>query len=82
MDHEKERQEITLIGRILSLEALLVLMGLLSLVSGITAHDALRLLLGLLILAVLALFIILRRRRRRLNMLAGQACEKDQNHHA
>jgi Ca2+/Na+ antiporter len=57
-------------------------MGLLSLVSGITAHDALRLLLGLLILAVLALFIILRRRRRRLNMLAGQASEKDQNHHA
>jgi len=82
MDHEKERQEITLIGRILSLEALLVLMGFLSLVSGITAHDALRLLLGLLILAVLALFIILRRRRRRLNMLAGQAREKDQNHHA
>jgi len=35
MDKEKERQEISLIGRIFSLEALLILMGLLSLLSGI-----------------------------------------------
>jgi len=35
MEKEKERQEITLIGRIFSLEALLILMGLFSLLSGI-----------------------------------------------
>ena len=35
MDKDKERQEISLIGRIFSLEALLILMGLLSLLSGI-----------------------------------------------
>ncbi|HOI16036.1 MAG TPA: hypothetical protein PK036_06810 [Geobacteraceae bacterium] len=67
MDHDKEKQEITVIGRLLSMEALLVLMGLLSLISGIFARDALRLLLGIIILSGLALLIILRRRRRRIN---------------
>jgi hypothetical protein len=67
MDHDKEKQEITVIGRLLSMEALLVLMGLLSLISGILARDALRLLLGIIILSGLALLIILRRRRRRIN---------------
>jgi hypothetical protein len=78
MDRDKERQEISLIGRLLSMEALLVLMGVLSLSSGIIAHDPLRLLLGLLILAGLALFIILRRRRRRCN----GAVQKDDRHDA
>ena len=67
MDHDKEKQEITVIGRLLSMEALLVLMGLLSLISGILARDALRLLLGIIILSGLALLFILRRRRRRIN---------------
>lgn len=63
------------------MEALLVLMGLLSLISGILAGDALRLLLGIIILAMLALFIILRRRRRRLKRLAEQLRNKDQSQH-
>ncbi len=79
MDKNKERQEISLIGRLLSMEALLVLMGMLSLVSGILAHDALRLLLGLIILAGLCLLIILRRKRRRLSMLLEQTRGKDEN---
>lgn len=82
MDHDKERQEINVIGRLLSLEALLVLMGVLSLVSGILAGDSLRLLLGIIILAVLALSIILRRRRRRLNVLMNQPRKKDESHDA
>lgn len=82
MDRDKERQEITVIGRLLSMEALLVLMGILSIVSGILAHDPLRLLLGITILALLTLYIILRRRRRRLNLLAEQSRKKDQSHHA
>ena len=82
MDHDKERQEISVIGRLLSLEALLVIMGVLSLVSGILAGDTLRLFLGILILAVLALYIILRRRRRRLNVLMVQPRKKDENHDA
>jgi len=82
MDHDKERQEISVIGRLLSLEALLVIMGVLSLVSGILAGDTLRLFLGIIILAVLALYIILRRRRRRLNVLMVQPRKKDENHDA
>ena len=35
MDNDKEKQEISLIGRIFSLEALLIIMGILSLSSGI-----------------------------------------------
>lgn len=35
MDSEKEQQEISLIGRILSMEALLLLMGILSLAYGV-----------------------------------------------
>lgn len=82
MDHDKERQEISVIGRLLSLEALLVIMGVLSLVSGILAGDTLRLFLGIIILAVLALYIILRRRRRRLNVLMDQTRKKDESHDA
>jgi hypothetical protein len=36
MDKDKQRQEISLIGRILSIEALLLLMGIASLIYGIT----------------------------------------------
>lgn len=67
MDRDKQRQEISVIGRLFSLEALLVVMGFLSLISGILAHDAVRLILGFLILAGLLLLILLRRRRNRAN---------------
>lgn len=79
MDKDKQRQEISLIGRLLSMEVLLVLMGALSLISGILAHDVLRLFLGVIILSALALFIILRRRRRRINMALEQAGKKHEN---
>jgi len=77
MDRDKERQEISLIGRLLSMEALLVVMGVLSLVSGILAKDTVRLLLGLLILAGLILLIFLRRRRRRKNGAAQKDDTRD-----
>jgi hypothetical protein len=35
MDNDKEKQEISLIGRIFSLEVLLIVMGIISLLSGI-----------------------------------------------
>jgi hypothetical protein len=63
MDRDKERQEISLIGRFLSLDALLVVMGLLSLVTGIAARDTVRLLCGLLILVSLIGMILLRKRK-------------------
>ncbi len=78
MDKDKERQEISVVGRLLSLEALLVLMGFLSLLSGILARDSLRLVLGLLILAGLCLLIILRQRKRRQNKSMERKREKDE----
>jgi hypothetical protein len=77
MDRDKERQEISLIGRLLSMEALLVVMGVFSLVSGILAKNPVRLLLGLLILAGLFLLIYLRRRRRRNNGSAQKDDTRD-----
>jgi hypothetical protein len=62
MDKDKQKQEITVIGRLLSLEALLVVMGLLSLISGIAGNRPLRLLLGVIILGGLFLLIFIRRR--------------------
>ena len=62
MDMDKQKQEITVIGRLLSLEALLVVMGLLSLISGIAGNKPVRLLLGIIILGGLVLFIFIRRK--------------------
>jgi hypothetical protein len=47
MDNDKEKQEISLIGRIFSLEALLVVMGILSLASGLVYSDGIRVFLGI-----------------------------------
>ena len=63
MDKNKEKQEISIIGRLFSLEALLVVMGILSLASGIISGDTIRLLLGALILGCLMLFILIRKRK-------------------
>ncbi len=65
MDKDKEQQEISVLGRLFSLEALLVIMGLVSLVSGIVRRDTTGLLVGLLILGGLLLFIIIRKRSKR-----------------
>jgi hypothetical protein len=77
MDRDKERQEISLIGRLLSMEALLVVMGVFSLVSGFLARDTVRLLLGLLILSGLVLLIFLRRRKQRNNGSAQKDDKRD-----
>jgi hypothetical protein len=65
MDRDKERQEISLVGRLLSLEALLVLMGALSLFSGVMAADPVRIASGLAILAALCLLLFRRRQKHR-----------------
>jgi hypothetical protein len=62
MDKDKEKQEISVLGRLFSLEALLIIMGLVSLISGVARRNFTGLLLGLLILGGLSLFIIIRRR--------------------
>lgn len=45
----KEKQEISLIGRLLSMETVLVLMGLFSLGSGIVTHEPVQLFWGVMI---------------------------------
>ncbi len=62
MDKDKEKQEISLIGRLFSLEALLIVMGVLSLVSGIATGSSGRLLLGIGILAAFVIFFLITKR--------------------
>jgi hypothetical protein len=62
MDKDKEKQEISLIGRILSLEALLLLMGTLSLVFGILYSQGVQVILGLVIIGSSILFIFMRKK--------------------
>jgi hypothetical protein len=59
MDNEKKKQEISLIGRIFSLEALLILMGLFSLLFGIIYMQVVQVILGSVIISgsILLLFI-------------------------
>lgn len=58
-DKEKEKQEISVIGRLFSIEALLVVMGLFSLVSGIVAGKAIQIFWGVVIVggAILLYFV-------------------------
>lgn len=51
MDKDKEKQEISVIGRLFSIEALLLLMGIASLVSGIVTGEVIQLFWGGLIIA-------------------------------
>jgi flagellar biosynthesis component FlhA len=51
MDNGKAKQEISVIGRLFSMEALLILMGLISLVSGIVKGQATQIFFGVVILA-------------------------------
>ena len=46
MDKDKEKQEISVIGRLLSIEALLIVMGLVCLVSGIVTGESMQLFWG------------------------------------
>ena len=50
MDKDKERQELSVIGRLFSLEVLIFLMGLFSLGSGIYTGDPMQLFWGVLII--------------------------------
>jgi small neutral amino acid transporter SnatA (MarC family) len=63
MDTEKEKQEISLIGRIFSLEALLIVMGGLSLTSGIIDANWMRISLGIVIIAGGILLMLMLRKR-------------------
>jgi Flp pilus assembly protein TadB len=65
MDTDKQHQEASLIGLLLSLEALLTLMGVASLLYGIINGVPLNILLGLLIIPGVLLVIRARRERRR-----------------
>lgn len=65
MDGNKELQEASLIGHILSLEALLMLMGAASLIYGLINGILLNILLGLLIIPGGLLIVRARRERRR-----------------
>ena len=59
---DKEKEEISLIGRLFSLEALLILMGLLTLLSGIIYMQWLRVILGLVIIACCLLLLFIRKK--------------------
>jgi hypothetical protein len=63
MDKEKEKQEISLIGRIFSLEALLIVMGLLSLASGLFYSDGTRVFLGIAAIICGSLLILVVRKK-------------------
>ena len=62
MDENKQREEVTLVGRILSLEALLLLMGLASLGYGIIKAEIMNIAIGAGII-LLILFLMQRRKK-------------------
>jgi hypothetical protein len=64
MDKDKEREEISLIGRIFSLEALLVVMGLLSLISGIIRTQRTQIVLGVVVIAGSMLILFVRKKNK------------------
>lgn len=62
MDKDKQRQEVSLIGRILSMEALILVMGCLSLVYGFSEGKEINIFWGVLIIIG---FFVLRKVRRK-----------------
>ena len=62
MDNEKQRQESSLIGRILSIEALLLLMGVASLIYGIVNSAVMNIFWGVVI--VPGVFLLLKIRKK------------------
>jgi hypothetical protein len=62
MDNDKQRQEVSLIGRILSIEALLLLMGIASLYYGITQDATMSIFWGVVIIP--GVFILMKVRKR------------------
>ena len=64
MDRDKERQEISLIGRFLSLEVLLVVMGLVSLISGIIRMERTQIILGVAVIVGSMLLLFVRKKKK------------------
>ncbi len=64
MDKDKERQEISLIGRIFCLEALLILMGLFSLISGIIRMQRTQIFWGVVAIGGALLLLFFRKMKR------------------
>ena len=62
MDKGKEKQEISLIGRIFSLEMLLILMGFFSLFAGMFYAQMAKIFLGVMIIALALLLNFFRKR--------------------
>jgi hypothetical protein len=62
MDINKQREEISLIGRILSMEALLLLMGIASLVYGLINSEIASIAVGAGLVALI--FLLMHRRRK------------------
>jgi hypothetical protein len=62
MRGNKEHQEICVVGRLFSLEALVFLMGFVSLVYGLVAARLANIVIGALILAITALLVFVWRR--------------------
>lgn len=91
MDKDKERQELSVIGRLFCLEALLLLMGLFSLVSGIYTGESIQLFWGGMIIVGAVILYFVRKKdwkkhwaeqeefRRR--MEERQKREKEENKH-
>ncbi len=65
MDSNKQLQEASLIGRFLSMEVLLMLMGVASLIYGIIKGEPLNIFCGLVIIPVVLLLVKARRDRKR-----------------
>ncbi len=62
MTNDKQRQEVSLLGRILSLEALLMLMGVASLIYGITQGATINIFWGIVIIP--GVFVLMKVRRK------------------
>ena len=62
MDNDKQRQEVSLIGRILSMEMLLLLMGVASLVYGIVNGETMNIFWGIVIIP--GVFILMKVRKK------------------
>lgn len=65
MPGNKERQEISVVGRLLSLEALMFLMGVASLLYGIAAGSIWQAVLGAGIIVLVVLVLVVSRGRRK-----------------
>ncbi len=62
MDKEKEKQEISLIGRIFSLEAVLILMGILSIIAGAIYREMDKVFWGAVILCAAVILNLVRKK--------------------